>query len=168
MSKSICEEKVFQSVFNTYAEHLVNFMYYKSRDYQQAEDLMQEAFSKLWEKCADVTIEKAKSFLFTVANNRFLNQVEHQKVVLKFEKRGHSQLSKESSPEFLMEMSEFEQSLLTAINGLPEGQRVVFLMNRIDGLTYKEIAERLELSVKAIEKRMHKALVALRKISKQV
>jgi len=139
MSKSICEEQVFKSVFNTYAEHLINFMYYKT----------------------------GKSFLFTVANNRFLNQVEHEKVVLKFEKRGHSQLSKET-PQYLLEKSEFEKALLTAIDELPEGQRAVFLMNRIDGLTYKEIAERLELSEKAIEKRMHKALVALRKISKKL
>ncbi|MEL7378209.1 MAG: sigma factor-like helix-turn-helix DNA-binding protein, partial [Bacteroidota bacterium] len=49
------------------------------------------------------------------------------------------------------------------IEDLPEGQRTVFLMNRSDGKTYKEIAELLGLSVKAVEKRMHGALVHLRK-----
>lgn len=164
MSKSVCEEQVFKSVFDTHAEHLINFMYYKSGDRQQSEDLMQDAYGKLWQECSKVSIEKAKSFLFTVANNLFLNYVNHKKVVLKFEQRGHSDRNGES-PEFLLEEAEFKLKLEAAIAALPEGQREVFLMNRIDKLKYKEIAERLGVSVKAIEKRMHKALAALRKTS---
>jgi RNA polymerase sigma-70 factor (ECF subfamily) len=61
-----------------------------------------------------------------------------------------------------MEMSEFKVKLEQAINDLPDGQREAFLMHRIDQMTYKEIAERLEISVKAVEKRIHKALVKLR------
>jgi len=49
-----------------------------------------------------------------------------------------------------------------AINSLPEGQREVFLLNRIEKHTYKQIAEMLDVSVKAIEKRMHKALLKLK------
>ncbi len=164
MPKSICKEEVFNTVFNTHAESLVNFCYYKSGDYASAEDLMQEAFSKLWKECAKVSFEKSKSFLFTVANNTFLNIVKHKKVVLKFERLGHSQLTN-VTPQYLLEEEEFKKQLEHAISSLPEGQRTVFLMNRIDKLKYKEIAEKLGLSVKAIEKRMHKALVTLRKVS---
>ncbi len=164
MSKTVCEEKVFRSIYSAQAESLINFMYYKSGDYATAEDLMQDAFGKLWSECAKVSLDKAKSFLFTVANNMFLNKVKHQKVVLKFEQRGHSQLNNET-PQYLLEEEEFKQKLESAISALPEGQRVVFLMNRIDKMKYKEIAEKLDLSVKAIEKRMHKALVTLRKVS---
>ena len=128
---------------------------------------MQDAFVKLWKDCAKVTFEKAKSFLYTVAKNTFLNQVKHQKIVLKFEKRGHSQLNQES-PQYLLEESEFKLKLETAIAALPEDQRVVFLMNRIDKMKYREIAEHLNLSVKAIEKRMHKALVELRKVARKL
>ena len=67
-----------------------------------------------------------------------------------------------------MEEEEFRKRLEEGISNLPEGQRVVFLMNRIDKKKYREIAEELNISVKAVEKRMHKALVALRKISKKV
>lgn len=167
MSKSVCQEEVYKSVFESHAEHLINFMYYKSGNRQQSEDLMQDAYGKLWEQCSKVSIEKAKSFLFTVANNLFLNQVKHHKVVLKFEQRGHSDRNDES-PEFLLEEAEFKLKLEAAIAALPEGQREVFLMNRIDKLKYKEIAEKLGVSVKAIEKRMHKALAALRKTSIKV
>lgn len=128
---------------------------------------MQDAFGKLWKECAKVSLEKSKSFLFTVANNMFLNRVKHQKVVLKFEQRGASQLNNET-PQYLLEEAEFKKKLELAIAALPEGQRTVFLMNRIDKMKYKEIAEKLDLSVKAIEKRMGKALSALRKISSKL
>ena len=164
---SVCEEPTFKSVFMKHAEGLRNFMYYKTGNLAQAEDLVQDAFGKLWENCAKVSFEKAKSYLFTVANNLFLNQVEHQKVVLKFKNQPKTTQS-DITPQFLMEEEEFRQRLEQAIADLPENQRIVFLMNRIDKKTYREIAEELGLSVKAVEKRMHKALTELRKISKKV
>lgn len=167
MAKNTCKDDIFKSVFNEHGESVRNFIYYKSGNLAQAEDLMQEAFVKLWENCAKVPTEKVRSFLFKVANNFFLNQVEHKKVVLKFEKRGGSGIDKQT-PEYMMEMKEFKERLELAIAALPEDQRVVFLMNRIDKKKYREIAEELGLSVKAVEKRMHKALVALRKIHKKV
>ena len=164
MSKTVCQEEVFESIFKTHAESLLNFLYYKSGDYPASEDLMQDAFGKLWKECAKVSLDKSKSFLFTIANNMFLNKVKHKKVVLKFEQRNHSQFSNET-PQYLLEEAEFKNRLELAIAELPEGQRTVFLMNRIDKMKYKEIAEKLGLSIKAIEKRMHKALKELRKIS---
>jgi RNA polymerase sigma factor (sigma-70 family) len=67
-----------------------------------------------------------------------------------------------------LEEQEFKQQLEKAISDLPEGQREVFLLNRIDKKTYREIAEMLGVSVKAIEKRMHKALKALRVLTKRI
>jgi RNA polymerase sigma-70 factor (ECF subfamily) len=168
MAESVCEEKVFDSVFLKHSEYLRNFMYYKCGDLQKAEDLMQDSFCKLWEECAKVPFDKAKSFLFTVATNLFLNQEKHKKVVLKFQKRKVNNDKFVETPHFLLEEAEFEKRLKKAINDLSPGQKEVFLMNRIDGLKYKEIAEILGVSVKAVEKRMHKALKALRLISKIV
>jgi len=167
MPRSVCEEEVYSSLFSNHAESLINYLYYKSGNYSTAEDIMQDAFVKLWKECSKVVFDKAKSFLYTVATNTFLNHVKHQKIVLKFEKRGHSQISHQS-PQYLLEEAEFKQKLENAIAALPEDQRVVFLMNRIDKMKYREIAEHLNLSVKAIEKRMNKALVKLRKVSKKL
>ncbi|MEM9847279.1 MAG: sigma-70 family RNA polymerase sigma factor [Bacteroidota bacterium] len=167
MPEGVCEEQVFKSIFLEHAKSLRNFLYYKSGQLKQAEDWVQDAFYKLWKNCAKVQPEKAKSYLFTVANNLFLNEVAHQKVVLQFEQRGHSQRTDES-PEFILEQQEFQAQLEQAISDLPEGQRIVFLMNRIEKKTYKEIAEILAISLKAVEKRMHKALVSLRKIHRKV
>ena len=66
------------------------------------------------------------------------------------------------SPEFLLEEKEYKQKLDNALDSLPENQRTTFLLNRIDGKKYAEIAEVEGVSVKAIEKRMHLALKALR------
>lgn len=159
--QSVCQPKVFEEVYNTHAESLHNFMYYKCGDRDLAEDFVQEAFVKLWKNCAKVLFEKAKSFLFTVSNNLFLNNIAHKKVVLKHQKLGAKHHTNET-PEFLMEEQEFLKKLEKAIADLPEKQRVVFLLNRIDKKKYKEIAEILEISVKAVEKRMSSALKVLR------
>ena len=78
-TNNICQEETFKSIFLEQAERVRNFIYYKSGKLHVAEDIVQEAFGKLWENCAKVVFGKAKSYLFTVANNLFLNQVAHQK-----------------------------------------------------------------------------------------
>jgi len=160
--ESVCEEKVFESAFSTYAETLRNFIYYKCGDTDQADDLVQEAFIKLWNNCAKVPFEKAKSFLYTVINNAFLNEVAHRKVKLRYRQNSSAGITHES-PDFILREKEFQQQLEDAIAKLSEKQREVFLLNRIDKKKYYEIAEMLNISVKAVEKRMHAALVSLRK-----
>ncbi|MEM9363067.1 MAG: RNA polymerase sigma-70 factor [Bacteroidota bacterium] len=164
---SVCDKRVFNELFDLNSESLRNYLYYQCGDLQQAEDLVQDAFIKLWNNCKKVLFEKAKGFLFAVAKNAFYNQVEHQKVVLKYAQQTQKKSNIET-PEFQMEENEFMAQLQEAIAQLPEGQREVFLMNRLDNKTYKEIAELLGVSQKAVEKRMHKALVKLRKTVKNI
>ncbi|MEW7289424.1 RNA polymerase sigma factor [Aquimarina sp. 2304DJ70-9] len=166
-SKSVCEQPVFTELFETHAEAVRNLIYYKCGDKAQAEDVMQEAFIKMWNNCKKVIFEKAKGFLCTVANNLFLNQVARQKVRLEYSKIPRSTKNIES-PDFVMEEKEFMDKLQKAIAELPEGQREVFLLNRIDKKTYNEIAEMLGISVKAVEKRMHNALKKMRVLIKNI
>lgn len=161
-NQSICEPKIFEEVYNSQASTLRNFMYYKCGDTATADDFVQEAFVKLWKNCAKVLVEKAKSFLFTVANNLFLNDYSHKKVVLKHQQQKTINYSNET-PEFLLEEKEFMVKLQNAIADLPEKQREVFLLNRIDKKKYREIAELLDISIKTVEKRMSLALKTLRK-----
>jgi RNA polymerase sigma-70 factor (ECF subfamily) len=164
---SVCNETVFSSIYNDISQSVWRFIYFKCGDEAQADDLVQEAFIKLWNNCAKVTKEKAKSFLFTVANNAFLNEVAHKKVVLK-----HAQLAPtkvdNQSPEFVLEEKQYHKKLQDAIANLSEAQRTAFLMNRIDGMKYVEIAAHLNISVKAVEKRMSQALKALRSDFKNI
>lgn len=158
---SICDEKNFRRVYNAQSKNLRNFLYYKCGDLNKAEDMAQEAFITLWNNCKAVLIEKVKSYLFTVGNRLFLNEYQHKKVVLKFEKN-YLQKNQLETPEFLLEEKEFKHQLEQAISNLSEPQREVFLMNRIDKIPFTEIAEKLDLSVKAVEKRMRNALINLK------
>jgi len=161
------DQQAFKKLFDSYYDAIKNYLFYKSGDAALAEDIAQEVFLIVWERRKGLIEQKAKSLLYTIATNQFLNHVKHQKVVLKFQQRPFSSTSIET-PQFLMEKDEFQVQLEQAISALPENIRIVFLMNRIDKLTYREIAERLALSEKTIEKRMTKALRALRKITEKI
>jgi len=161
MDNSVCEESNYRKTYGEHAVKLRNFMYYKCGDLQRAEDLMHEAFVKLWENCKKVFLEKAKSFLFTTANRLFLNEVEHDKVTLKFEKQQTS-MDNRQDPQFKLEEEEFKQQLEKAIADLPESQREVFLMNRIDKMSFQEIAEIQGVSLSAVHKKMYKAMDKLK------
>ncbi len=165
---NICKEEVYKRLYFEHSTYLRNFLYYKSGDMSLAEDLAQDAYIKLWENCKKVSLEKAKSYLFTVANNLFLNKVSRNKVALKFANQAKPESIDVSDPHYILQASEFKKRLEDAISALPENQRVVFLMNRIDKKKYREIAEELDISVKAVEKRMHKALASLRQVHKNV
>ncbi|AXT61730.1 RNA polymerase sigma factor [Aquimarina sp. AD10] len=166
-SKSVCDRPIFTEVFEKHAIAIRNFIYYKCGDKEQAEDVMQEAFIKLWDNCKKVLFEKTKPFLCTVANNIFLNQVARKKVRLEYTRIAPRNKNTES-PDFVLEEKEFMDTLQNAIADLSEAQREVFLLNRIDQKTYVEIAEMLGISVKAVEKRMHNALKQLRKLVKGI
>jgi RNA polymerase sigma-70 factor (family 1) len=164
----LCSEPIFKSVFEANFKLLRNFLIYKFRDVERAEDVAQNAFVKLWENCSTLKPEQAKSFLYTTAIRLSLNNIKHDKVVFNFEIKSKPKASHHESPEFLLEETELKMRLEKAINELPEKQRTVFLMNRFDNQTYTEIAAVLDLSVKAVEKRMHQALLSLRKVVKNV
>jgi RNA polymerase sigma-70 factor (ECF subfamily) len=151
----------FEEIFNTWYVPIRNFLYYKNGNINVAEDIAQDVFLKLWEKRKEVRSDTVKQLLYTIANNLFLNNIEHQKVSLKFAEN-YVIGNNNESPHFEMELKEFDKKLQNAINMLDDKRRTVFLMNRIEKFTYTQIAENLGITVKAVEKRMQKALSFLK------
>ncbi len=162
--KSLCESKVFEEVYKTNVTALRNFVYYKSGDIDVAEDIVQDCFMKIWKNCSNIVLTTVKALLYKMASNSFLNMVSHKKVVLQHQKLSvnENRITNET-PEFLLEEQEFLKKLQAAIADLSDKEREVFLLNRIDKKKYREIAELLNISVKAVEKRMSNALKQLRK-----
>lgn len=148
-------------IFEENFEYIRNYLYYLSGDIELTEDLVQDVFLRLWEKREIVNDETLRPYLFSIARNCFLKNVRRQKYDMKFRSALFDKNNNES-PEFLLEMKEFDQRLQKAIAGMPEKCRTVFLMNRHDGMPYREIAERFNVSIKAVEKQMSKALAILR------
>tara|TARA_B100000809_G_C15127932_1_gene527093 strand:+ start:721 stop:1233 length:513 start_codon:yes stop_codon:yes gene_type:complete len=159
--QNICQEKTFETVYKRYSKDLRRFIFFKTQDLDKAEDILQETFITLWDNCSKVEYETVKSYLYKVATNIFLNTIKHDKVVRKHQMTVDIHTTNES-PEFIMLETEFMEKLERTINALPEKQKEVFLLNRIEKKKYKEIAKQLDISVKAVEKRMHLALVVMR------
>ena len=156
-----CKEEVFQELFREHSEDLHKFLYYKYGADNNPGDLVQEAFIKLWNNCAKVLPEKARSFLFTVANNQMLNELSKKKTALR-----HAQDQPEEyiheDPEFIMRENQFRDQLEQALSELSEAQRVAFMLSKVEGKKHKEIAEMLGISQKAVEKRIYTAIAALK------
>ena len=158
---NICESSVFERIYNKYANDLHDFLYYKYGEQFHPNDKTQEAFIKLWDNCKKVTLSKAKSFLFTVANNLVLNEIKHQKVVLRHQQTKPNDHSNES-PEFILEQQEYFQAYQNALANLTEEQRVAFLLNKVEGKSHKEIAEYLGVTRKVVEYRIYTAFKILK------
>ncbi|WP_346854470.1 RNA polymerase sigma-70 factor [uncultured Draconibacterium sp.] len=157
----VLKKSEFVELFNEMYQPVKNYVYYKTGDMEVAEDVVQDTFVKIWEKKDEIRPNTVKALLYTIAGNLCKNRFEHQQVVFEFANNYKHEFNN-SSPEFELELKEFKAKLQGAIEKLNEKNRTVFLMNRIDGLTYKQIAENLELSVKAVEKRMKNALSELK------
>ncbi|WP_339753802.1 RNA polymerase sigma factor [uncultured Winogradskyella sp.] len=161
LQDNICESQLFERLYKKHAKNLHDFLYYKFGEHLNPQDTVQEAFIKLWQNCSKIAPSKAKSFLFTTANNLMLNAFAHQKVVLKYNKQPQKHSTNET-PEFVLQEKEYHQKLQKAITNLTEAQRIAFLLNRVEGKRFKEIAELLDISTKAVEKRIYGALKKLR------
>lgn len=154
----------FKKCFDLYFDAIRNYIFYKSKDSELATDIAQEVFMKAWEKHLEYQEPQIKSLLYKMANDRFIDHIRKEKVAGKYIETIKFRSKKSISPQEELEFNELKEKYERTLSDLPEGQREVFLMSRMEDLTYREIAERLEVSVKAVEKRMSNALGKLKKI----
>jgi len=161
MPDNVCEEKIFSSIYNDYSKNLHDYLYYKYGNQFDVNDKVQEAFLKLWENCKKVTFKDAKGFVFMVARNMMLNEIKHQKIVLKYQEIKPNDFTNES-PEYLLEKEEFLQKYQRALSKLTEEQRIVFLLNKVEGKKHLEIAEMLNITQKVVEYRIYTAFAKIK------
>lgn len=164
------DELAFENIFKSNYNPLVGFCNQFVSDQDKAQSLTQEAFINLWLNREKIeTLNGIKSFLYTYAKSVCLNYLRHKKVVSKYEDRQLLQKEEELNREVLesfdfnsLEFTELETLIQQAINELPDKCRQVFMMSRFDGKMNKEISEELNISVKAVEANMTRALKMLR------
>lgn len=142
-------------------EQVRSYVFFRSGNTEVATDIAQETFLKVWEKQHKIKSEKIKGLLFKIANDLFISHYRKEKRSFEFFK--HYKFDTVShSPEEQMAFEQLKESYKKALATMPENQRTVFLMSRVENLKYAEIAEMAGISVKGVEKRMTKALSYLR------
>lgn len=151
----------FKDLFDNHFDSVRNYIYYRSGDAEVATDIAQETFLRIWEKQPSSDQNNITGLLYKIARDQFVSQYRKQKVISKFKLNTKHDIAG-ISPEDQMMFEELKDRYEIALANLPEKQRSVFLMSRMEQLKYNEIAERLGLSIKAVEKRMNLALAFLR------
>ncbi|MCF6356333.1 MAG: sigma-70 family RNA polymerase sigma factor [Draconibacterium sp.] len=161
LERATLTKENFKNIFDNYFDEIRRYLFYRCGDKELATDITQECFLKLWEKKDKIKLSQVKGLLYKMASDLFINNYHRQKrTKLLFENISFEE--QDYSPEEILSFEQLKEKYESLIVRMPEKQRTVFLMSRMDGLMYKEIAERLELSVKAVEKRMTNALNYIR------
>lgn len=151
----------FKRLFDEHFESLRNYLYYRCGDEELATDVVQDVFLKLWEKKLDKPPEELVGLLYKMAKDALISKFRRSQTEQAFKAQPPDVKSHQSTEEDI-NYKELKANYEKALSKMPEIQREVFLMSRNDELKYHEIAQRLELSVKAVEKRMKNALQFLR------
>src|SRR5437899_2211850 len=130
--------QAFQGVFDTCFENLCQYAFTIVRDMDEAEDIVQSIFARLWERRKSLDVKYSiRSYLFKSVHNQCINQLEHRTI-----KRRHQENSQQKwevqSPEVFPH--ELEDNIKRAIDALPPQCRAIFLMSRYDELRHSEIA----------------------------
>ena len=152
----------FKILFDLYFETIRRYLYYRSGDKDLSTDLAQDTFMRIWEKELQLLPGKDAALLYKIAGDLFVSHTRREKLRMEGPDRIHFEQTGRT-PEEELQFLELQEKYEKALMKLPENQRIVFLMSRMEELTYPEIAARLSLSVKAVEKRMTGALSRLRK-----
>ncbi|MDB4583545.1 RNA polymerase sigma-70 factor [Draconibacterium sp.] len=157
------DEKAFEHLFHKYYSHLCLFASRILQDEISAEEIVQDFFVKLWEKRKQLTIETSvKSYLYRSIKNLCLNHIEHNSIKLRHAQtvlaKHDNHLSNEDGYTEVDLAKKIEESILS----LPEKRREIFRLSREEGLKYREIAEKLNISIKTVEAQMVLAIKTLR------
>jgi RNA polymerase sigma-70 factor (ECF subfamily) len=152
----------FRLLFDKYFDSVRSYLVYRGADKEQASDLAQDVFLRVWEKKIDIDMKSASGLLYKIAGDMFISRYRREKLDLNYRTTLTGPDFDCSTEDHVLGNEMFE-NYTKALASMNEKQRSVFLMARMEGLKYYEIADRLQLSVKAVEKRMSLALNFLRK-----
>ena len=152
----------FKEIYDVYYYDLCRFLNYYTRDIRIIEEVVQELFTTLWEDRSKIEIEYIKTYLYKGARNRMLNHLRdssNRKILM--EQWAKSMHDTQHATDCI-DREEFRVTLSEAINLLPDKCREIFLLSRDHKLSYKEIAQIKNLSIKTVENQMGIAFKKIR------
>lgn len=157
------DKSVLKDIFQHHYSPVCTAMYRYIADRSLVEDLAQNVFIRLWEKRETINITSSLgAYLRRMAINEALGHLRKNKNIQIEEITPTTPQKSTETTETEYLHTELQEQITEAINGLPTKCRAIFQLSRFEGLTYREIAEKLEISVKTVENQMGKALRVLR------
>jgi len=155
-------EMAFEKLFRQYYRPLCLFATGILRDDEMAEEVVQDFFVKLWDRREGFTVETSvKNYLFRSVKNLSINVIKHEQIKLKHAQQAIAQAEANDYKDHFLEI-DLELAIEKSIDELPEKRREIFRLSREEGLKYREIAERLNISIKTVEVQMSLAIKTLR------
>ncbi len=159
------DEKAFDTLFLVHYNSLCRFAWRYVKSEAIAEELVQDVFTCLWEiRFSWNPLGTVRGYLYKSVKHRAINYLKHQEVVHKHLELGGGPVEEYTTIELEEDQHEeqLKEAIARAIETLPERGRMVFKLHRYDGLTYKEIAQVMDISVKTVENHMTRVLKLLR------
>ncbi|WP_212001590.1 RNA polymerase sigma-70 factor [Chitinophaga sp. HK235] len=156
------DQEAFTAVYNRYWKVLYLRAQSMLTDSDLAQDIVQEVFISLWHRRKEVEVLHLKAYLFQAVRYQELKALRTLKSDINFYER-LALISKDLLIHEPLAFKELDTVLQRVLATFPEDQRMIFGMSREEGLTYREIAGKMEISVKTVEKKMSQALRTLRK-----
>ena len=155
----------FDVLYNKYSKRLYKFGFSILKSPEESENLVQDVFLNLWENRHKVEKNSSiKSYIFTITYNSAISIIRKKARDLKFiEYLKSLQVLNQEPVNVELEFNELTNKLDEIIEALPERQKEVYLLHKVQGLKYYEIAERLGISINTIENHMSRALKTIRK-----
>ena len=160
------DEEAFREMFQAYFPKLCGFAADYIDSVDQARDLVQDIFLKIWDRRENWTVRTSlRSYLYQAVKNRALNEIRRttseQEAEDFLEYTEPTSDSRTAADTFHMEA--LSENIESAISQLPDRRRRAFLLHRRHGFTYKEIAQIMDISPKTVENHIGRALKSLRK-----
>jgi len=150
-------EREYNQCVNQYADNVYRFIVKNLRHEEDARDIVQTAFEKLWRNREAVENEKSKSYLFTVAYNQMIDHIrKNKRIQLKDEFAEDGRVQQASNN------TNLKKTLMEALNRLSETQKSLVMLKDYEGYSYEEIGEIMGLSGSQVKVYLHRARLTLR------
>ena len=146
-----------------YADRIFRFAFSSLRNREQAEDVVQESFARIWEKVQTVDYAKAKSYLFTTAHHAMIDEVRHKQRFASIEDCPPNDLKQTHNP-----YPDVNEILHKTLATLPEPQRNALLLRDYEGYSYQEIGDITGMSEAQVKVNIFRARTALKNKLKSI
>lgn len=157
------DNRAFRALFDSYYKYLVVTVNNILGDSETARDMAQDVLAELWNRREKLNIESSlKAYLRRAAVNKTLNYIKARRLSFTEPEQSEIHPVQQATAQQLLEHDDLQAIIQQTIAALPEKCRLVFTLCRLEGLSHKEIAQKMDISTKTVENQMTKSLKTLR------